>query len=185
MSSIADFEFNASPLSEGVITVSQSVRRDFPVADVGASCNSWWTKRARRCRSISLRSSNWMRSSNCFTRHGIRRRQRRVPPVGRHLAGQGAGSAAGDAGLAGHYLPAYCQRAGSAAAAGDFPHSADPARRLAGRRAVADQPAERRNPERAPAGSVDQGQRGWAPSWKTTISTSRRTSWWCARCSIR
>ncbi|WP_321157383.1 transglutaminase family protein, partial [Serratia nevei] len=34
MSSIADFEFNASPLSEGVILVSQSVRRDFPVADV-------------------------------------------------------------------------------------------------------------------------------------------------------
>ena len=29
------------------------------------------------------------------------------------------------------------------------------------------------------------GNRGWAPSWKTTISTSRRTSWWCARCSIR
>ncbi len=34
MSSIADFEFNASPLSEGVILVSQSVRRDFPAADV-------------------------------------------------------------------------------------------------------------------------------------------------------
>lgn len=29
------------------------------------------------------------------------------------------------------------------------------------------------------------GNPGWAPSWKTTISTSRRTSWWCARCSIR
>ncbi|WON78450.1 invasion regulator SirB1 [Serratia sp. UGAL515B_01] len=34
MSSIADFEFNASLLSEGVILVSQAIRRDFPVADV-------------------------------------------------------------------------------------------------------------------------------------------------------
>jgi regulator of sirC expression with transglutaminase-like and TPR domain len=34
MSSIADFEFNTSLLSEGVILVSQSVRRDFPAAEV-------------------------------------------------------------------------------------------------------------------------------------------------------
>lgn len=35
MSRIADFEFNTSPLSAGVILVSQSIRRDFPVAEVG------------------------------------------------------------------------------------------------------------------------------------------------------
>ncbi|OMQ27306.1 MULTISPECIES: invasion regulator SirB1 [Serratia] len=34
MSSIADFEFNSSPLSDGVILVSQAIRRDFPAADV-------------------------------------------------------------------------------------------------------------------------------------------------------
>lgn len=34
MSSIADFAFNTSPLSEGVILVSQSVRCDFPVVEV-------------------------------------------------------------------------------------------------------------------------------------------------------
>lgn len=34
MSRIADFEFNTSPLSAGVILVSQSIRRDFPVAEV-------------------------------------------------------------------------------------------------------------------------------------------------------
>ncbi len=34
MSSIADFEFNASPLCDGMILVSQLIRRDFPVADV-------------------------------------------------------------------------------------------------------------------------------------------------------
>lgn len=34
MSSIADFEFNFSPLTEGVILISQSIRLDFPVLDV-------------------------------------------------------------------------------------------------------------------------------------------------------
>ncbi|MEB6338367.1 invasion regulator SirB1 [Serratia rhizosphaerae] len=34
MSSIADFEFNSSPLSAGIILVFQRVRRDFPAADV-------------------------------------------------------------------------------------------------------------------------------------------------------
>ncbi|HEI8864726.1 invasion regulator SirB1 [Serratia sp. AKBS12] len=34
MSSIAEFEFNTSPLSEGVMLVSQAVRRDFPTTDV-------------------------------------------------------------------------------------------------------------------------------------------------------
>jgi len=34
MSRIADFEFNTSPLSAGVILVSQSIRRDFPVDEV-------------------------------------------------------------------------------------------------------------------------------------------------------
>jgi regulator of sirC expression with transglutaminase-like and TPR domain len=34
MSSIAEFEFNTSPLSEGVMLVSQAVRRDYPAADV-------------------------------------------------------------------------------------------------------------------------------------------------------
>lgn len=34
MSSIADFEFNRSQLSEGVLLVSQAIRRDFPVQDV-------------------------------------------------------------------------------------------------------------------------------------------------------
>ncbi|ATA17973.1 regulator of sirC expression with transglutaminase-like and TPR domain [Gibbsiella quercinecans] len=34
MSSIADFEFNASPLSDGVILVSQAIRQDFPTAEV-------------------------------------------------------------------------------------------------------------------------------------------------------
>ncbi len=34
MSSIADFEFNTSSLSEGVILVSKIIRRDFPVAEV-------------------------------------------------------------------------------------------------------------------------------------------------------
>lgn len=35
MSSIADFEFNQSPLSEGVILVSQRVRSDFSALNVG------------------------------------------------------------------------------------------------------------------------------------------------------
>lgn len=34
MSSIADFEFNLSPLSEGVLLVSQQIRRDFPLSEV-------------------------------------------------------------------------------------------------------------------------------------------------------
>ncbi|MGM3172590.1 invasion regulator SirB1 [Dickeya lacustris] len=34
MSSIADFEFNQSPLSEGVMLVSQSIRRDFATQEV-------------------------------------------------------------------------------------------------------------------------------------------------------
>lgn len=34
MSSIADFEFNQSPLSEGVILVSQRVRSDFSALNV-------------------------------------------------------------------------------------------------------------------------------------------------------
>ncbi|MCL2895816.1 invasion regulator SirB1 [Brenneria tiliae] len=34
MSSIADFEFNRSQLSEGVVLVSQAIRRDFPALDV-------------------------------------------------------------------------------------------------------------------------------------------------------
>ncbi|MDN6115752.1 MAG: hypothetical protein L0I86_11370, partial [Enterobacterales bacterium] len=34
MSSIADFEFNRFPLSEGVILVSQAIRRDFPADTV-------------------------------------------------------------------------------------------------------------------------------------------------------
>lgn len=36
MSRIADFKFNTSPLSAGVIFVSQSIRRDFSVAEVEA-----------------------------------------------------------------------------------------------------------------------------------------------------
>lgn len=71
MSSIADFEFNASPLSEGVIPCRSRCGAISRLLTWSASCNSWWTKRARRCRSISLRSSNWMRSSNCFTRLGF------------------------------------------------------------------------------------------------------------------
>ena len=35
MSSIADFEFNRFPLSEGVILVSQAIRRDFPAPGPG------------------------------------------------------------------------------------------------------------------------------------------------------
>ncbi|KAA9001903.1 tetratricopeptide repeat-containing protein [Affinibrenneria salicis] len=34
MSSIADFEFNSSPLSEGIILVSEAIRHDFPAQDV-------------------------------------------------------------------------------------------------------------------------------------------------------
>lgn len=37
MSSIADFEFNRFPLSEGVILVSQTIRRDFPADTVRES----------------------------------------------------------------------------------------------------------------------------------------------------
>lgn len=186
MSSIADFEFNASPLSEGVITVSQSVRRDFPVADVERKLQQL-VDEARAAVPVD-----------------ITQEQQLDALIELFYKTRGFGGASGvyrlsDAIWLDKVLEA---RQGTPVSLGTiFLHIANALdlpllpvifpTQLILRADWLDEELWLINPLNGETLSEHQlevwikGNPGWAPSWKTTISTSRRTSWWCARCSIR
>lgn len=81
MSAIADFEFNQSLLSDGVVLVSQAIRRDFPAQDVRQNLQQL-VESARSAIPEDLEQDLQLEKLiELFYHTGIRRCGRRLSPV--------------------------------------------------------------------------------------------------------